>query len=65
MVKVLNPGHRHAELVFGFLRAEGSGGNLTTDVHLAALAVESSATVHTADTDFLRFTGLKWINPLT
>ena len=53
-----------AELVFGLLRAEGAGGNLTTDAHLAALAIEANATVHTADTDFLRFAGLKWINPL-
>jgi predicted nucleic acid-binding protein len=47
------------------LRAEGRGGNLTTDAHLAALAIESNATLHTADTDFLRFAGLKWLNPLT
>jgi len=64
MVRALNPGARHAELVFGFLRAEGKGGNLTTDAHLAALALEANATVHTADTDFLRFRGLKWINPI-
>ena len=64
LVRVLNPGPQHAEFVFGFLRAEGKGGNLTTDAHLAALAVEANATVHTADADFLRFRGLKWINPL-
>ena len=65
MVRVLNPGPRHAELAFGLLRAEGKGGNLTTDAHLAALAIEANATMHTADTDFLRFPGLKWLNPLT
>jgi len=64
MVRPLNPGPRHAELAFGFLRAEGKGGNLTTDAHLAALAIEANATLHTADTDFLRFPGLKWLNPL-
>ena len=64
MVRALNPGPRHAELLFGFLRAEGSGGNLTTGAHLAAMAIESNATLHTADTDFLRFTGIRWINPL-
>jgi hypothetical protein len=37
---------------------------LTTDAHLAALAIESNATLHTADTDFLRFPGLRWTNPL-
>ena len=64
MVRVLNPGPRHAELAFGLLRAEGGGGNLTTDAHLAALSLETNATVHTADGDFARFTGVKWTNPL-
>ena len=64
LVRPLNPGPRHGELLFGFLRAEGRGGNLTTDAHVAAAAVEANATVHTAATDFLRFPGLKWINPL-
>jgi toxin-antitoxin system PIN domain toxin len=63
-VRIVNPGPRHAELLFGFLRAEGKGGNLTTDAHLAALAIESRATIHTADTDFLRFAGVRWHNPL-
>jgi uncharacterized protein len=64
MVRPLNPGPRHEELTFGFLRAEGKGGNLTTDAHLAALAIESMGTLHTADTDFLRFSSLRWFNPL-
>jgi predicted nucleic acid-binding protein len=63
-VRVLNPGPRHAELVFTWLRALGKGGNLTTDAHLAALAVEFHGVIHTADTDFLRFSGVKWVNPL-
>jgi predicted nucleic acid-binding protein len=36
----------------------------TTDSHLAAPAVEANATLHTADTDFLRLAGRKWMNPL-
>jgi predicted nucleic acid-binding protein len=64
VVRVVSPGARHAELLFGFLRSEGKGGNLTTDAHLAALAVESRAVIHTADTDFLRFPGVRWVNPL-
>jgi toxin-antitoxin system PIN domain toxin len=64
MVRVLNPGPSHAEIAFSLLRSEGRGGNLTTDAHLAALAMEANATLHTADTDFLRFNGLKWKNPL-
>lgn len=35
------------------------GGNLVTDAHLAALALENDATVVTGDRDFQRFPGLK------
>ena len=40
------------------------GGNLTTDAHLAALAIEHDLEVCTTDTDFARFPGLRWKNPL-
>ena len=39
-------------------------GNLTTDAHLAALALEYQAELHSTDTDFARFSGLRWVNPL-
>ncbi len=65
VVRWIHPGPKHAELLFGFLRSEGKGGNLTTDAHLAALALEFRGVVHTADTDFLRFPQVDWINPLT
>ena len=42
----------------------GTGGNLTTDVHLAALRIEYNGVLYTADNDFKRFTPLKWVNPL-
>ena len=64
VVKIIHPGPRHAEVLFAFLRTEGKGGNLTTDAHLAALAIESRGVIHTSDTDFLRFKGVKWVNPL-
>jgi uncharacterized protein len=64
IVRTLEPGPRHAELLFGFLRHVGKGGNLTMDAHLAAIAVESGGVIHTSDTDFLRFSGVKWLNPL-
>jgi predicted nucleic acid-binding protein len=64
IVRIVQPGARHAELVFGFLRELGKGGNLTTDAHLAALAIETRSVIHTTDTDFLRFSGGKWLNPL-
>lgn len=64
VVRIVNPGPKHAELVFNFLRTEGKGGNLTTDAHLAALAIESRGMIYTADPDFMRFAGVRWVNPL-
>lgn len=47
-----------------WLEAQGSGANLTTDAQIAAIAARYRATVHTADTDFQRFPGVRWKNPL-
>lgn len=40
------------------------GGNLIPDAMLAALAIEHGVTLCSADTDFARFTELRWENPL-
>jgi toxin-antitoxin system PIN domain toxin len=61
---VIEPGEKHADLFFGLLRAAGTAGNLTTDAHVAALAIEYGAQVATCDTDFARFKGVQWFNPL-
>jgi toxin-antitoxin system PIN domain toxin len=63
-VRVVHPTERHAGLLAGFLRGAGTAGNLTTDAHLAALAVEHGGTLCSTDTDFGRFPGLRWRNPL-
>jgi uncharacterized protein len=63
-VAVLHPGDRHADIVFRLLEAAGSAGNLVTDAHLAALAIEHQAELCTTDADFARFPGLRWLNPL-
>jgi predicted nucleic acid-binding protein len=42
----------------------GTAGNLTSDAHLATLAVEHGATLYSTDNDFSRFQFVKWINPL-
>jgi predicted nucleic acid-binding protein len=42
----------------------GTAGNLTSDAHLAALAIEWNARLCSCDTDFARFPGLNWKNPL-
>lgn len=63
-VSVLHPGDRHAEILFSLLEGLGTAGNLTTDAHLAALAIEHQAELHSTDRDFGRFAGLRWTNPL-
>jgi toxin-antitoxin system PIN domain toxin len=63
-VSILHPGDRHAEILFRLLESLGTGGNLTTDAHLAALAIEHQAELHSTDADFNRFPGLRWVNPL-
>ena len=64
-VTVLQPGDRHAEILFDLLGEIGTAANLTTDAHLAALAIEYQAVLQTTDADFARFSGLRWRNPLT
>ncbi|MEX0326278.1 MAG: PIN domain-containing protein [Puniceicoccaceae bacterium] len=41
------------------LRHLGLGGDLTTDAQIAAAALRLDATIHSVDTDFLRFPGLR------
>ncbi len=64
-VTPINPGARHLALFRRALEAAGVGGNLVTDAHIAALAMEYQAEVHSNDNDFARFPGLRWHNPLT
>lgn len=63
-VSVLHPGDRHAGVLFNLLETLGTAANLTTDAHLAALAIEHQAELHSTDADFHRFPGLRWTNPL-
>lgn len=64
-VSVIEPGPRHAEILFPLFQKLGTAGNLTTDAHLAALAIEHQAELQSTDADFARFPGLRWTNPLT
>src|SRR5262249_50262376 len=57
-VRALVGGPHHLEHAFRLLRALGTAGNLTTDVQLAAFAIENGATLCSNDTDFGRFGGL-------
>lgn len=63
-VVVVHPSDRHARILRELLAPLGSGGNLTTDAHLAALAIEHGAELCSSDADFSRFGGLRWRDPL-
>ncbi|HEX2139329.1 MAG TPA: type II toxin-antitoxin system VapC family toxin [Woeseiaceae bacterium] len=58
------PSARHWPLLKKLLASGGVGANLTTDAHLAALAIEHGCTLYSNDRDFERFAGLRWENPL-
>ena len=61
--RVAQPGPAHMDLLAGLLASHVSS-NLVTDAHLAALAIEHQAQLHSNDSDFARFSGLAWRNPL-
>lgn len=63
-VVVLNPGDEHWRILEGLLLESGTAGNLTTDAHLAALAIETGSELCSTDSDFARFRHLRWVNPL-
>ncbi len=63
-VWVPQPTDKHPQILRETLKHAGAGGDLVPDAHLAALAMEHGLTLYSADGDFGRFPGLKWVNPL-
>jgi toxin-antitoxin system PIN domain toxin len=63
-VGILDPGERHWAILGQLLASAQARGNLVTDAHLAALALEHGATLVSTDRDFARFDGLQFMNPL-
>ena len=62
--RALVPGPRHLEILSEIMQTSEASGRLTTDAHLATLAIETQAELHSNDADFARFPGLRWRNPL-
>lgn len=60
---IVEPTGRHLSVLTGLLVEAGTGGNLVSDAHLAALAAEHHATVVTFDRDFGRFRGIRMQTP--
>jgi toxin-antitoxin system PIN domain toxin len=61
---VVHPTAQHASTLRRLLQPLGAAGNLTSDAHLAALAIEHGAELCSCDSDFSRFEGLRWTDPL-
>ncbi|HEU0042517.1 MAG TPA: TA system VapC family ribonuclease toxin, partial [Jiangellaceae bacterium] len=57
------PTPRHADVLRRLVVDGELRGNLITDAHLAALAIEHGVGLCSADSDFARFPGLTWVNP--
>jgi toxin-antitoxin system PIN domain toxin len=64
-VAAIGPGESHWEHLRKLLAAAGTAGNLTTDAHIAALALECEAELCSTDADFGRFDRVRRVNPLT
>jgi len=63
-VAIVEPTAQHLRVLRDLVLPLGTGGNLTSDAHLAALAIEHGAELCSTDNDFARFTRLRWRNPL-
>jgi toxin-antitoxin system PIN domain toxin len=62
-VHIAQPSNSHFERLRTELERLGTAGNLTTDAHLAVLAMERGYVLYSTDADFARFAGLRWVNP--
>lgn len=62
--RIVEPSVRHEAVLRGLLEATSLGGNAVSDAHLAALAIEYQGRVCSCDSDFGRFPGVVWFNPL-
>lgn len=60
----VSSGERQWAILRDLLTTAKARGNLVSDGHLAAVAIEHGATLVSADRDFARFPGLRWVDPL-
>lgn len=64
MAWVPQPTDSHADVLGALVHRYHLSGRLIPDGHLAALAIQHGLEVCSADTDFARFTEIRWVNPL-
>lgn len=63
-VRILLPVDDHWSVLRRMILEGAASGPLVSDAEIAALTVEYGGVLHTADRDFARFPGLRWVNPL-
>jgi hypothetical protein len=63
-VRCPHPTERHRAIFGEMLIGGGASANHTSDAHLAALAIEWGLVLQSADRDFARYPGLRWVDPL-
>jgi len=64
VIWIPQPGPEHSRILGRLITEHNVRGNLVPDAMLAALAIEHGLTLHSSDTDFARFSELRWTNPL-
>lgn len=62
--RIIAPTGRHWEIFRQLLTESRAAANLVPDAHIAAIAIEHGCAVASTDTDFARFPGLRWVDPL-
>lgn len=64
LCRIVQPTADHWDLFIDLCQRADAKANLITDAWFAALAIGSGCTWITADRDYARFPGLKWMHPL-
>jgi uncharacterized protein len=59
------PMERHAKILGQLVKGYHLSGDMIPDAQLAAIAIEHGLTVCSADTDFARFSEIRWENPIS
>ena len=63
--RIIHPAGTHLATFRHLVEAVGASGNRTTDANLAAIVIDHGGEVVSCDSDFGKFPGLKWFNPVT
>lgn len=64
LAHAVEPGPRYRATFAELCRITRAAGNDVPDAHLAAIAIESGAELISHDRGFVRFPGLRWVDPL-